>query len=190
MKVIHNNSQRWTSTDLEALEHDEWHRYEVINGELFVTRAPHWNHQETCTNLVFVLKSWSNTSGLGKVVTTPSIIFSDTDNVIPDVVWASAETLENYLDEKGHLVSAPELIIEVLSEGRSNEKRDHKIKLDLYSDRGVREYWVCDWRNGTITIYRQEDNILKKVTTLSEQDTLTSPLLPNFSANVSELLAG
>jgi Uma2 family endonuclease len=189
MQVIHNKSKRWTTADLEALDYDEWLRYEIINGELFVTRAPHWKHQKTCTNLVFALKSWSNTSGLGEVVTTPGIIFSDADNVIPDVVWASTETLENYLDEKGHLVSAPELIIEVLSEGKSNEKRDNKIKLDLYSERGVREYWICDWRNRTITIYRQEENSLKPVKTLSEKDTLTSPLLPSFSANVSDLLA-
>ena len=189
MQVIHNQSKHWTTADLEALEYDEWHRYEIINGELFVTRAPHWNHQKTCTNVTIALGNWSNTSGLGEVVATPGIIFSDADNVIPDVVWASQETLENYLDEKGHLISAPELIIEVLSEGKSNERRDNKIKLDLYGDRGVREYWVCNWRNGTITIYRQAENILKEVTTLSEQDTITSPLLPNFSANVSELLA-
>lgn len=189
MQVIHNKSKRWTTADLEALDYDEWLRYEIINGELFVTRAPHWNHQKTCTNLAISLGNWSNTSGLGEVVTTPGIIFSDADNVIPDLVWASKETLANYLDEKGHLVSAPELIIEVLSEGKSNEKRDNKIKLDLYSERGVREYWICDWRDQTITIYRQEENILKLVKTLSEQDTLTSPLLPSFSANVSELLA-
>ena len=40
---------RWTSTDLELLP-DNGNRYEIINGELFVTRAPHWKHQ--CDSLL------------------------------------------------------------------------------------------------------------------------------------------
>ena len=34
----------WTSADLELLP-DNGNRYEIINGELYVTRAPHWKHQ-------------------------------------------------------------------------------------------------------------------------------------------------
>nr|WP_316964431.1 hypothetical protein [Acaryochloris sp. CCMEE 5410] len=32
---------RWTTADIESLAADEWKRYEIIDGELFVTRAPH-----------------------------------------------------------------------------------------------------------------------------------------------------
>lgn len=31
---------RWITADLEVLAADEWKRYEIIDGELFVTRAP------------------------------------------------------------------------------------------------------------------------------------------------------
>ena len=36
---------RWTISDVDLLAADEWKRYEIIDGELFVTRAPHWGHQ-------------------------------------------------------------------------------------------------------------------------------------------------
>lgn len=36
---------RWTTTDIESLAADEWKRYEIIDGELFVTRVPHIDHQ-------------------------------------------------------------------------------------------------------------------------------------------------
>lgn len=62
----------------------------------------------------------------------PAIIFSDADNVIPDVVWASHERLKYLLDEAGHLTGAPELVVEVLSPGEKNEKRDKETKLKLY----------------------------------------------------------
>ena len=60
---------------------------------------------------------------MGETVPTPSVIFSDADNVIPDVVWISKERLATSLDEAGHLTVDPELIVEVLSSGADNERR-------------------------------------------------------------------
>ncbi len=79
-------------------------RYEIIDGELFVTKAPNWVHQTSCANIATVIKIWSDETGLGEVAIAPGIIFSDADNVIPDVVWASHERLKLLLDEAGHLI--------------------------------------------------------------------------------------
>ena len=37
---------RWTVRDLEVLPQSEGTRYELIDGELFVTRSPHRRHQQ------------------------------------------------------------------------------------------------------------------------------------------------
>lgn len=42
---------RWTTTDINLLPENEGTRYEIIDGELFMTRAPHWKHQRTCFNI-------------------------------------------------------------------------------------------------------------------------------------------
>lgn len=146
---------RWTSADLELLAADEWKRYEIIDGELFVTRAPHWQHQRAITNLCLELQLWSRANGAGEAITTPGIIFTEADNVIPDIVWVSHAKLATLLDEDGHLTGAPELIVEVLSEGTTNARRDRQAKLKLYSAQGVQEYWIVDWRLQRIEIYRR-----------------------------------
>ena len=120
-------------------------------------------------------------------MTAPGIIFGDNDNVIPDVVWASNERLPLLLDEAGHLTGAPELVVEVLSAGSENEKRDRELKLKLYSARGVREYWIVDWRKQQVEVYRREQASLKLVATLFNGDELSSPILPDFICAIAQL---
>jgi Uma2 family endonuclease len=185
MQTTPSSSVRWTTADLELFAGDRTNRYEIIDGELFVTRSPHWKHQALCINIGAVLKAWSDRSGLGEPAVMPGIIFSDVDNVIPDLVWASKERLEYLLDAAGHLTGAPELAIEILSPGKPNENRDKEAKLKLYSIQGVLEYWIFDWRERKVEVYRRDRGSLKLAATLFEQDELTSPILPGFICLVS-----
>jgi Uma2 family endonuclease len=91
------------------------------------------------------------------------------------------------LDDAGHLTAAPELVVEVLSPGKPNERRDKEVKLKLYSVRGVLEYWIVNWQENRVELYRREQAVLTLVATLYSQDELTSPILPGFSCLVSKL---
>lgn len=178
---------RWTIQDLEALPENEGIRYEIIDGELFVTRSPHHKHQQTTGRIFAVLDSWSLVSGLGEASIMPGVIFSDYDNVIPDVIWLSNERLAQIQDDAGHFHGAPELIVEVLSPGKPNEDRDRRAKLKLYSIKGVQEYWIVDRIAQQIEVYRRDQAQLVLVATLFPQDTLTSPLLPEFNCAVAQI---
>jgi Uma2 family endonuclease len=114
------NTVRWTAADLDLFP-DNGTRYEIIEGELLVTRAPDWQHQKASTRMSTALDAWSLATGLGEAVQAPGVIFTDADNVIPDVVWVSRERLAVLLDDAGHLTGAPELVVEVLSPGHDNE---------------------------------------------------------------------
>ena len=186
MQSTTTNPIRWTIADLAIFEGDRSRRYEIIDGELFVTRAPNWRHQAVCGRIVTLLNQWSDQSGLGQAAINPGIIFSESDSVIPDVVWASHERLERLLDEAGHLTAAPELVVEVLSPGTANERRDRDVKLKLYSVRGVLEYWIVDFQEERIEVYCRENAALKLSATLYSQDELTSSALPGFSSLVSK----
>ncbi|MFN3927201.1 MAG: Uma2 family endonuclease [Pseudanabaenaceae cyanobacterium] len=180
------NKVTWTSSDLELLP-DNGNKYEIIDGELFVTRAPHWKHQSTCGNLHYHLNTWCRFSKLGYVAMGVGLIFGDRDDVIPDVVWVSTERYGMLIDEAGHLRGAPELVIEVLSPGAENERRDRQVKLKLYSIRGVLEYWVVDWQKQAIEVYRRENGVLKLTMTLYSEDVITSPLLPDFACPLAQI---
>jgi Uma2 family endonuclease len=178
---------RLTIADVDLLADDPTKRYELIDGELYVSKPNEWHHQQTCSAVLAVLMRWSNQSGLGVPNYAPGIIFSDEDAVAPDGVWISHEQLSSALWEDGKLHAAPEIVIEVLSPGLANERRDREAKLKLYSRRGVQEYWIIDWRQQQIEIYRREQVALRQVATLFAQDILTSPLLPGFACQVATL---
>jgi Uma2 family endonuclease len=177
---------RWTTADLELLP-DSSNRYEIIDGDLLVTKAPHWGHQKAIANTVTELRNWSCATGLGETVAAPGIIFTDADNVIPDLVWISQERLATALDDSGHLTVAPELIVEVLSPGVDNERRDRETKLKLYASRGVQDYWILDWRLKQVEVYRRQSGTLQLVCILFPGDNLTSTLLPGFTCDVAQL---
>lgn len=182
------NQIRWTVQDLEGMPDDwGWKRYEIIDGELIVTRAPHIEHQSAGGNILVELTLWSRQSQLGRAYDAPGVVLSESDAVIPDVVWASNQRIADGVDEAGHFVVAPELVIEILSAGLSHEQRDRKSKLKLYSLYGVQEYWIVNWRLKTIEVYRRRDVQLQLVATLVEGDRLASPLLPGFECAIANV---
>ncbi|MBD2524541.1 Uma2 family endonuclease [Nostoc sp. FACHB-133] len=58
-------------------------------------------------------------------------------------------------------------------------------KIKLYSSRGVKEYWIADWRSRKLEVYRREQSQLNLVATLFISDNIISQLLPGFSCNVT-----
>lgn len=126
-------------------------------------------------------------SGIGDIPNlAPGVIFADDDDVVPDVVWISRERLAALLPD-GKLHTAPELVVEVLSPGSTNARKDREVKLKLYSRRGALEYWVINWQERYIEIYRREEGMLVLNRTLYENDRIQSPLFPGFTCKVSDL---
>ena len=153
-------SLRYTSADLELLPDIEGVRYEIIDGDLYVSKQPHACHQFACTRLASDLNQWDRQTGIGITLIAPGLIFAEDADIAPDVVWVSRERLQYAMDDAGHLRAAPELVVEVLSPGRENERRDRDLKLRLYSRQGIQEYWIVDWRLHTVQIYRREQTML------------------------------
>lgn len=187
---MRTDARLWTVKDLDAIPDDGgWTRYEIVDGELLMTRAPHRRHQRAATKLGTRLDIWSEATQLGEVLQVPGLVFSPQDAVIPDLVWASNERIAEGTDDAGHYVIAPELVVEILSPGKRNEERDRDIKLEFYSRYGVQEYWIASWQQQTIEVYRRTSEGLEFVTTLGTKDTLSSPLLPGFSTPVAQVFA-
>lgn len=180
---------RFTSKDLDAMPRIEGVRYEIIDGELYVSNAPHWHHQYAADEILIALRTSREVSATGVTVTAPGLVFAEDQDVIPDLIWISNERLARGQDAAGHFTIAPELIVEVLSTGWSNEHRDRDVKLSLYSRQGVDEYWIVDWRARQIEVYRRVEGDLRLVATVAGEDTLTTPLLPRFACLVSSLWA-
>ncbi|MCI6005416.1 MAG: Uma2 family endonuclease [Blautia sp.] len=67
-------------------------------------------------------------------------------------------TIREYIRSKGDpcrgCTGAPDWIIEIVSPG--NSSHDYVLKLNLYANAGVREYWIVDPRKERIFVYHLE----------------------------------
>jgi Uma2 family endonuclease len=176
-----------TIADLDALPDEPGTRYELFDGELHVSKQPHHGHQAICAGIAGALWSWNGQTRLGRVFGVPGLVFSERDAAAPDVVWASHDRLARIAGPEPALHGAPELVVEVLSPGAANQRRDREMKLRVYSTYGVDEYWLVDPPPRAVEVYRRDGDVLRRVTTLGPADTLTSPLLPSFTLKIEEL---
>ena len=143
---------RWTADLLESLP-DDGNRYEVIDGELFVTPAPSRSHQTVVVELVVLLREYTRALGMQVLVAPFAVKFSRQREVQPDilVVPAAGGDASIAFDSPGVL----RLVIEVLS--RTTSWRDHGIKRRLYQEQGVPEYWIIDARERSVERWRTHD---------------------------------
>ena len=174
-----------TVADLEVMP-DDGNRYEIIEGEIQVSRAPGLTHQSVSGNLFTSIKDYLRSEPIGEVWATPGIIFTDFNGVGPDLVYVSNERRRDIATGE-RITGAPELVIEIISPEIDNERRDRVIKRQLYAKFAVKEYWIVDPVSRVIDIYRLEGETLKLAATLGEDDELTSPVLPGYSCKVASI---
>jgi len=175
-----------TVDDLDAMPEDG-NRYEVIEGELFVSRAPGLPHQIVSGNIFGQFWSYLLENPVGRIVATPGLVFSQYSGVIPDLVFYTHERAKEIISGE-RLVAAPELVIEILSRGSSNVARDRIVKRQLYAKYGVAEYWIVDAENRAIEVYRLQNGTLELAVIFRYEDEITTPLLPGFKCSVARIL--
>ncbi|MGI9166420.1 MAG: Uma2 family endonuclease [Pyrinomonadaceae bacterium] len=174
-----------TVTDLDACPDDN-NRYELIEGELFVSRAPRLPHQLVAQNIQVALVNYLRGNQIGTVVPGAGAVFSDYDAVIPDVVFVRTERW-NGIVENGRFIGPPDLVIEIMSPGKENRERDLLFKRQLYGKYGVEEYWIVDAENRAVERYRLTERSLEKIAVLKGNETLTSSILPGFEIKVQTI---
>src|SRR5262245_27916860 len=122
---------------------DDGNRYELIEGELYVSRAPGIPHQRVLQNLQVAVANYLTNNPIGILVPGAGAVFSDYDAVIPDLVLVRNERWESTV-ANDRFVKAPDLVIEIISPGKENRRRDVHVKRSLYEKYGATEYWIVD----------------------------------------------
>lgn len=176
-----------TIADLELMPEDG-NIYEMIEAEIIVSRAPDLLHQEVSGNLFQSIRNFLDQNPLGKVWATPGVIFDEFNSVIPDLAFVSSERLNDLIVE-GRIRGAPDLMIEIISPGAVNRRRDRTIKKQTYSKFSVKEYWVVDPENRAVEIYALDGREMKLAATLTGQDEITSSLLAGYRFKVESVFA-
>lgn len=152
--MAHARLKTYTEADYYSLPEDI--QAELIDGQFYYMSAPSRIHQEILSFLHLEIGGYIRSkNGDCRVYPTPFAIklFEDDDTTIvkPDV---SIICDPNKLTDRG-CTGAPDWIIEIVSP--STASHDYIRKLNLYTNAGVKEYWIVDPARKSIYVYHLEE---------------------------------
>jgi Uma2 family endonuclease len=137
--------RQWTTAEVRALIREDraWPRYELLDGELLVTPAPHWSHQYAALEFAVLLYAFLAQEPIGSALISPADLELKPGTVTqPDVFVVPARTTLGHEPQDWPDVRGLLLAIEILSP--SSLRNDRVLKRDFYLANGVHEYWIVD----------------------------------------------
>jgi Uma2 family endonuclease len=143
----------WTADLVRALPNDG-KRYEVLDGELFISPAPSFNHQRVAQSLFRLLDHWVGRHELGEVFIAPAEVeFSPHRLLQPDlfIIPPTPGHRPRVFRDVGRLL----LAIEVQSPATA--RADRTKKRDIFQDERVPEYWIVDPHGRVIERWTPDD---------------------------------
>lgn len=174
--------QIYTSEDYWNLPDDQ--RAELIDGQLYNMAPPNRTHQKILGALYStIFNHIKYNKGTCEVYPSPFAVNLNAN----DKIWVEPDISvicdKNKLSGRG-CEGAPDWIIEVVSP--SSRKRDYSVKMLLYSDAGVREYWIVDPAKERTTVYRYEQDVAPIIIPFDQA--VTSSIFPDLQITISDLL--
>ena len=171
-----------TYQDYLNMDGDE--RYELIDGELILIPSPNQAHQASSISLGSAMHIFSKANGLGIVLLAPfDVLLSDTNVVQPDILFVTKEREE--IITYANIQGAPDLVVEITSP--SSAVRDWREKMALYSEHGVKEYWIVDPMRRVVWLMPLRGGVLEIAGSYGIGDTVSSSVLAGFSVKVDDI---
>ncbi|HLC16495.1 MAG TPA: Uma2 family endonuclease [Thermodesulfovibrionia bacterium] len=167
----------WTYDDYVRLP-DNGIRYEVIEGNLYMTPAPRTKHQLAVARLHGCFWDYLKEHHEGEVYFSPIdlIIPGFATPVQPDLLFISKEHPD--IVQENFIEGVPDLLIEVLSPG--NPMHNRRTKYDIYARAGVREYWIVDTDASKIEVYVLRGQAYALLKSFSADESACSEVLQDF----------
>ncbi|WP_201389731.1 Uma2 family endonuclease [Ktedonobacter sp. SOSP1-52] len=176
---------RWTYQEYAAIPEDG-HRYEVVNGVLYMAPSPSSNHQDIVLAIASYLRFYVKSTGLGKAYVAPLDVELSYGNIVqPDVFVLLNEHLDQ--DIGSRIVGAPDLVVEVASP--STARHDLSEKLQAYGAAGVPEYWVVTPDAHVVEVLILDRGTYRSLGLFIADDVLPSQVLPGLPMTVEQFFS-
>jgi Uma2 family endonuclease len=174
----------WTEQEFLALDTNRL--IELSNGCLEVLPMPTPIHQLITQWLYKLLDAHVAALGLGYVFMAGLPIRLGAGKIRePDVLFLRTK----WLPDLKRPANGADFVIEVISEGSENRKRDLETKWLEYAKAAIGEYWVVDPEAKRITAFVLEREEYKKNGEFAPGQTVTSIVLPGFQVDVAAVFA-
>jgi Uma2 family endonuclease len=178
-------SRPLTYDDLQRAREASNDRFELIEGELFVTPSPTPRHQDISGNLYTLFRTVVFESGRGRVYYAPlDVRLAENTIVQPDLIVVLSD--RQFILTVSRVEGAPSLAAEIVSP--STSAYDRVTKRNLYARHGVPEYWLIDPEAKSITILSDPREGRYHTETVASV-TAVSATIPGLSVELQALFA-
>jgi Uma2 family endonuclease len=158
---------------------------ELVRGRVVEMNPPYVYHGYVCIKVARIIGGFVEANDLGYVAPNDSGVITERD---PDtlrgadfVFYSYARVPKGTLKKRGYLDVAPDLVVEVRSQGQAWKGILRKVS--EYLEAGVQVVCVLDPQRETATIYRPDE---PEIALTKDQKLELPDLLPGFSAFVRE----
>ena len=144
-------ARRYTVEEVLAFPNDG-NRYELVDGELLVTPAPRYGHQDVLGRLYVQVARYLEAYPEFHVMFSPADITWEGESLVqPDLfVFPMSQASEDWQAIKTLL-----LAVEVVSP--SSARGDRLVKRRLYQRQGVLTYWIVDRDARLVEVWHPDD---------------------------------
>ena len=172
--------------DLDLPEPDDKLKLELDDGILYIAPRPLVVHQATQGELLYTFCTYLDSCDEpmaeiyhNVIVTLPSELPRLFAPDLTVLINGNDAVLSEFMIE-----GVPDIVAEVLC---SDRNRDLLRKRQVYSEAGIPEYWIFDRQNATALQLELRDGECVQRTVLTENDTLTTPLLPGLEIPLADI---
>lgn len=179
----------WTEGEFLALSTN--HFVELNNGRLEILPMPSFLHQVIVELLFTLLKQFASARNLGRAMFAPlPVKLWPGQYREPDVVFLKPDRVDRLraIGFAGQPEGA-DLVMEVVSPGDDNRRRDLIDKREVYARAGIAEYWIVDPELRTITVLVLDGAAYRVHGEFHAGSTATSMLLEGFGVDVGSVFA-
>lgn len=169
----HASGLKLSAEEFDRAEAERGWRYELINGVVVVNAAPMPQERGPNELLGHLLLNYKEQHTNGKVLdyTLPEhdIHVGENRRRADRVLWIG-------LGRQPRIDETPTIAVEFVSAGKQNFLRDYQSKRKEYASIGVREYWVFNRFDRTLSVFMNDG----REQIIGEQSLCASSLLPGF----------
>lgn len=174
-----------TLADFDALPEGP-PNYEFDGGRLIAMPRPHPRHQAILRELSTELTIYLRAHRIGAVWPEIDVQLSRRRVYVPDLVFLSQSQLDRYSSDRGRIVGAPDLVVEIVSPASAS--RDRVAKFNAYREAGVTWYWLIDSQSLAVEEYRLMPEGYLAVARVAAGEIFRPQLFPDLGVNLAELM--
>lgn len=161
---------------------DDGRRYQLAQGNLFVTPSPSPAHQRISKRLLILLVDYFEGRSIGEVFDAPiDLILTEQDVFVPDLLVVADP---QHVTKRG-IEGPPLLVVEILSP--STHKHDRGVKARRYAELGVEHYWIVDADRQRIECHQRVEGLFRRVIEAEAEATLRHPQWPDLQIALAPL---